>query len=66
MNSVLTQKEIDIIQLIADGEDYLTVAKKMQLNYVYTRRVVAKIRAKMHCETTYNVIATAVRQGIID
>lgn len=64
--SDLTKKEIEIVQRLADGESVPEVAEKMELNYDYTKNLLVKIRRKMRCENSYNMVATAIRQGLID
>lgn len=66
MSTQLTEKEIEIVQRIADGERPPKIAENMRLNYDYTKHLISRIRAKMQCETTHNMIATAIRQGLID
>lgn len=66
MSTELTEREIEIVQRIADGEEYASVAKSMRISYEYTKFVVHRVRAKMACDTTPNLVATAIRQGIID
>ena len=66
MSAQLTEKEIEVVQRVADGEKLCDVAKQMKLHHVYTRHILLRVREKMKCETTYNLIATAIRQGIID
>jgi DNA-binding NarL/FixJ family response regulator len=66
MSKELTRKELDIVQRIADGEKLASVAGDLHLNYAYLRNRLSVIREKMRCDTTYNVIAQAIRQGLID
>ncbi len=66
MSTQLTEKEIKIVQAVADGEKIADVAERMNLHYAYTKHILLRVRGKMGCETTYNLIATAIRQGIID
>lgn len=62
----LTRKELELVQHLADGEKISEVARNQRLSYAYLRNRIATIRAKMNCETTYNVVAKAIRQGLID
>lgn len=62
----LNQREITVLQNLADGSDGKTVAKTMNVSYQRIRIVLCDIRKKLEAETTENAVATALRRGIID
>jgi len=59
----LSVTEIKILQYLADGE-----RPSVRLHYTdaTVRQYLFLIREKMGVPTTYNAIATALRQGLID
>jgi len=59
----LTPKEIRILQCLADGEK---PSERMRYTPGTVKVYLYYIREKMNVPTTYNAIATAMRQGLID
>lgn len=62
----LTPQEQRILQLLADGNATKEVAKSLHLTVNTVTFYVYRIREKLDSPTTYNALATAMRQGIID
>jgi DNA-binding CsgD family transcriptional regulator len=62
----LNEKEIEIVQRIADGECLRTLSGSLKISYDYTKVLVQRIRKKIDCPTSENLVATAIRRGIID
>lgn len=62
----LNEKEIVVLQLLADGKDTRTIAKSVAVSYQRTRKILCDIREKLEAERNENAVATALRQGIID
>lgn len=65
-DDILTAQEKRILQLIADGKAHKDIALCLHLKASSVTVYVDRIRDKMDVPNTYNAIATAIRQGIID
>ena len=66
MTEELTQKEIDILQGIADGKRLSGIAASMKLCENTIKHYTLDIRLKLDAPTTPNAIAIALRRGLID
>ena len=62
----ITPQEQKILQLLADGKPTKYVAKSLNLKVETLTGYMIRIREKLDADTTYNAVATAIRQGIID
>lgn len=62
----LSEKEVAVLQLLADGQTIEEAAHTMGLAYVTVRNYIYVAREKLDTPTTFNLVATAVRRGLID
>ncbi len=62
----ITPQEQRILQLLADGKRPKDIAVSLHLSINVVNIYLVRIREKYEATTTYNAIATAIRQGIID
>ena len=62
----LTQREIQVLQLLADGNTLRGAAKSLNRAEITLKHYVVGIREKLEAPTTSNAIAIALRRGLID
>jgi DNA-binding NarL/FixJ family response regulator len=61
----LTERELDVLQALADGHSYKTAAKSLQLSIDTIRFHVRSIYAKLHVHSKSEAVMTALRRGIV-
>lgn len=59
-------KEVRIIQYTADGLGCKQIAAELKTTANYIKAIRSNIIAKTDCSNFYQVLATALRRGIID
>jgi DNA-binding CsgD family transcriptional regulator len=62
----LNQREIELLQLLADGKTQGEAARKLKLSERTITKYTVYVREKLEAFTTNNAIATAIRRGLID
>jgi DNA-binding NarL/FixJ family response regulator len=62
----LSQKELLVLQLLADGKTLRGTAKSMKRAEITLKHYTEIIREKLDAPTTTNAIAIALRRGLID
>jgi DNA-binding NarL/FixJ family response regulator len=62
----LTSKELEILQLSADGMHSGKIASKLGTTEQVVKNIRSVILSKVGCDTFTQAVATALRQGIID
>jgi DNA-binding CsgD family transcriptional regulator len=63
---VISDVEARILQFLADGKRPSDIASSLHLSINVVNIHLVRIREKYEAPTTYNALATAIRQGIID
>lgn len=64
-SSPLTAREIQVLQLAADGMECSHTAEKLGLSRHYVKRVRCLIFSKLGADNTPHAVALGIRQGII-
>lgn len=64
--TVLSDPEIEILQLIASGENQKNIAEKLYISLSTLRRRLKGICTKLGVRTTKEAVATAVKKGLIE
>lgn len=62
----LTERELQVLQLIADGNTQKSAAESLKLAEITIKNKFTEIRSKLYANTTTNAVAIALRQGLID
>lgn len=62
----LTEEEVAVLQALADGKRPKDIAVSLKKSANVVNIHLVRIREKFDSRTTYNALATAIRQGIID
>lgn len=65
-SEVISAVEATILQLLADGKRPKDIASTLHVTVNVVNIHLVRIREKYDATTTYNALATAMRQGIID
>lgn len=60
-----TQREIELLKHIAEGERQDNIAQQMHVSYGWVRMTLYRLHQKMGAENSPNLIAIAFRRGII-
>jgi DNA-binding NarL/FixJ family response regulator len=60
----LTQRELDVLELIAEGLDNQTIARRLVLNPKTVRNHVSNVLAKVHASDRSHAIVLARRAGL--
>jgi len=63
---LISDVEARILQLLADGKRPKDIACSLHLTVNVVNIHLVRIREKYEAATTYNAVATAIRQGVID
>lgn len=66
MSELLTDREVQVLQLLADGKTIKDASRSLKLAEITLKRYTAEIRSKLEAPTTPNAVATAIRRGLID
>ena len=61
----LTPREMEIIQLIADGLKNRQIAKKLHISYTTVKNNRSNIYKKLDCHNEGEVVALCFRKGLI-
>jgi DNA-binding CsgD family transcriptional regulator len=64
-NWKLTQKEIKLLQLLANGKDVIEIAKSFKVPVSRVKRMLADIRKKTGIPDRAALVTTALRAGVI-
>ncbi len=65
-SDVLTQREREILQLLANGDSNADVAAKLFISQETVKSHVRHILAKLEADTRTHAVAIAIRESIID
>jgi DNA-binding CsgD family transcriptional regulator len=60
----LTERQIQVLKLIAQGKDYVDVAEELDLTYSTVANHLATIRTRFNVRTTKEAVQIARREGI--
>jgi DNA-binding NarL/FixJ family response regulator len=66
MSECLSEREIKVLQSLADGKTLKSIARSLKLAQITVDKYAAEIRYKLDADTTPNAVATALRRGLID
>ena len=66
MSELLTDREVQVLQLLADGKTIKDASRSLKLAESTLKRYAAEIRSKLEAPTTPNAVATAIRRGLND
>lgn len=61
----LATREIDVLRLLADGEDTRAIAAKLSYSERTVKNIVHDVLMKTNCKTRAQAVAVATRQGFI-
>lgn len=61
----LTEREFDVLRLLADGDTTRDIAKHMSYSERTVKNIVHDLLAKLNCRTRAQAVATAARRGVI-
>jgi DNA-binding NarL/FixJ family response regulator len=61
----LTPRELEVLQLLVQGEDYKSVAQKLFLSLFTVRAHVRNIYDKLHVHTKSQAVAKALRENVL-
>lgn len=61
----LTPRELQVLKLLADGEDTRGIADELSYSERTVKNVVHDVLAKMNCRNRAHAVALATRQGVI-
>lgn len=61
----LTPREMDVLRLLADGEDTRGIASELAYSERTVKNLVHEVLVKMNCRNRAHAVATAARQGVI-
>ena len=62
----LTHRNLEVLQLIADGYSAKEISAKIYLSYQTTKRHLSRIRKALGAKSTTHAVAIAIREGIIE
>jgi DNA-binding NarL/FixJ family response regulator len=62
----LTRREIEVLQLLANGDSNETIASTLHIAPDTVRTHLRKAMTKLRCSTRTQAVATAMRQSLID
>jgi DNA-binding NarL/FixJ family response regulator len=66
MTEQLNEREIEVLQMLADGKTQREAARSLRLAHRTIKDYSTRLREKLDAKTTYNALATALRRGLID
>lgn len=61
----LTRRELEVLRLLAEGEDTRQIASAMSYSERTVKNVVHDVLVKMNCRNRVHAVALATRQGVI-
>ena len=61
----LTQREIDVLRLVADGCDTAEIASKLSYSERTVKKILHDITSRMHLRNRSQAVAFALREGLI-
>lgn len=61
----LTEREINILQILADGNDYAEVAKRIGCAHESVKNFVREIKSKLGAQDRVHAVAIAMRKELI-
>lgn len=61
----LTGRELDVLRLLAQGDDTRTIAAELSYSERTVKNVVHDVLVKMNCRNRAHAVALATRQGVI-
>lgn len=61
----LTERELDVLRLLADGDDTRQIAGALSYSERTVKNVVHDVLVKMNCRNRAHAVALATRQGVI-
>ncbi|MDA4847041.1 response regulator transcription factor [Hoeflea poritis] len=62
----LTDREIEVLRLAAEGLTDSAIAKRIGITERTVLHHVSKAKEKLECRTRPHVVATAIREGLIE
>jgi DNA-binding NarL/FixJ family response regulator len=62
----LTEREVAVLELLAEGNDYREIGEKLSLGPETVRTHVRKACRRLKASTRTQVVATALRLGLIE
>jgi DNA-binding NarL/FixJ family response regulator len=63
--AVLTQRERDVLRLLAHGERYEEIGNELSVSTATVRKIMATMKAKLGAATATGAVAMALRQSLI-
>lgn len=64
--STLTPRQVEVIQLCADGVPYYAIAYRLGITPGSVKAHMFQIRAALHAKSTAHAVACAIRMNIIE
>ena len=61
----LTEREIDVLRLVADGHDTAAIARKLSFSQRTIKNVIHDVTVRLNLSNRSQAVAYAVRQGLI-
>jgi DNA-binding NarL/FixJ family response regulator len=61
----LTDREYDVLRMLADGESTRGIAEQLSYSERTVKNIVHDLLAKLNCRTRAHAVALAARQGVI-
>ena len=61
----LSRRQIQALQLVANGDTLREVALKLGLKHQYVKNLMGIIRRRLHAKSTVQAVGIALRKGII-
>jgi DNA-binding CsgD family transcriptional regulator len=61
----LTEREYDVLQMLADGETTRGIAERLSYSERTVKNIVRDLLVKLNCKTRAHAVALAVRHGVI-
>ena len=62
---ILTERQRQVLQLIADGATLREIALELAVGHQYVKNLMMLIRQRLHAKSTAQAVAEALRKGII-
>lgn len=64
-NGRLTDREVDVLRLLADGNSTREIATRLSYSERTVKNIVHVLLAKLNCRTRAHAVALAARRGVI-
>lgn len=61
----LTEREFDVLRLLADGDSTRDIAKRLSYSERTVKNIVHDLLVKLNCRTRAHAVALATRRGVI-